>query len=1025
MFACWMLAALLALDVRQPAHAAPAVPPAVVPAAVSAAVPAAVIDSLPAIPLVHTRWSVREGVPPGISWIAQTPDGWLWLASPTGLYRFDGIAFSRYQPPAGIAMPGNIQKIGTLADGTLWVAPFFGGLHLIKGDDVRTFGKADGLPIGVAGPVALGADGRLWLASSIGLHVLEPGGKQWRNVGEALGLPGPVRDLSMDSAGTLWTLGDGIGMLRSGATAFTRVDDKTGNGELRHGPDGALWAFDPAGRGMQRLTPGPAPDKLAKLLDRIVANDAFIDRKGDFWFTAEEGVLRIAMGGAEPALQSLTVRQGLSGHFGKTAFEDREGNVWIATEGGLDQFRPGRMRAIALPPYLSTARPLAAGDNGRLWVDYAYLASTGAAPEFFGTGDTAANLMATMYRDPHGTVWYSVWNSLWKLEGRKPVQVPSPKEIASRKSLVMYTMAMDADDGLWVSYGPRGTWRLKDGQWTQAGGIAALTLYATTTLAPGPDRSLWFGSVNNSLAILRAGKVTKLGAAQGIDVGSILQILPDATGAWLSGDAGLARYDGQRARRIVGEGGELFPGATGLVLAADGALWANTGAGLLTVAAAELQRAAADPAYRVQFRRYDENDGLIGTVGNMLPLPSMVRTTDGELVISTSGGVFRYDPVRMPGNRLRPPVHITGIAANGILHRPGPQLALPAAPGEIRIDYTALSLVMPQRVRFRTMLEGVDTHWQEAGNRRAAFYTQLAPGTYTFRVKAANDDGVWNEEGARLQFAIPPTLTQTVWFKLGCALLALLAAFGLHRMRLAMTLRRMTRTLEARAAERERIARDLHDTLLQSVQGLILQFHRIVLQTPAEAPTRPAMLGALSDASEVLKEGRDKVGGLRVPNDGVDLAEQLAVDGQRLAEQHGGAFFLRCQGARHPLRAAVQEEILAIGREAIRNACMHAQAGRIDVTLHFSEHVFELTVQDDGTGICETERAGRAGHWGIPGMRERAAELGATLTLQSAAGQGTAWHLQLGAALAYADADNTPGDAVDAIELATDSDGTP
>ncbi len=1010
LFTCWIFAALLAVAVRQPASAAPTLPPAAIP------------DNLPSIPFVHTRWSVREGVPPGITSMTQTPDGWLWLASPTGLYRFDGITFSRYQPPAGIAMPGNMSKIGALPDGRLWAAPFFGGLYLIKGDDVRTFGKADGLPVGVAAAVAQGPDGRLWFGSGLGLFVLEPGQGQWRNVSAALGLSGPVRDLQMDSTGTLWALGKGIWMLRHGAKAFTHVDDLTVKGTLRFGPDGALWAFNPAGRGMQRVTPGPAPDQLERLLRQVVANDGMIDRQGNFWFTSEDGVLRIAMDGAAPELQSRTVRQGLSGHFGKEVFEDREGNLWVATESGLDQFRPGRMREIPLPPYLATTRPLAAGADGRLWVDYAYLANTGAAPQYFGSGQKSANLMTTIYRDPHDTVWFSVWNTLWKLDGLKPVRVPEAKEIEPLKTLPAYAMAMDADDGLWISYGPRGTWRLKDGQWTQAGGIAALTLYATTTMAPGPDRSLWFGSVNNSLAILRAGTVTRLGPAQGIDIGSTLQILPDARGAWLSGDAGLARYDGQRARRIVGEGGELFPGATGLVLTPDGALWANTGRGLLTIAAAELQRASADPGYRVQFRRFDENDGLIGSPGNMLPLPSMVRMPDGELVISTSGGVFRYDPVRTPGNRLAPPVHITGIAADNAVRRPTAQVTLPAAPGEVRIDYTALSLAMPQRVRFRTMLEGVDTNWQDAGTRRAAFYTRLPPGTYTFRVKAANDDGVWNEEGARLQFAIPPTLTQTVWFKLGCALLALLVIYCLHRMRLALALRRMTRTLEARSAERERIARDLHDTLLQSVQGLILQFHRIVLQTPADAPTRPAMQGALTDAQQVLKEGRDKVGGLRVPNDGADLADQLSADGRRLAEQHGIDFLLRCQGRHRPLRATAQEEILAIGREAIRNACQHAKAARIDVTLQFGERLFELIVQDDGAGIRNAEQAGRAGHWGIPGMRERAAELGATLHLHSAAGQGTTWHLQLIAALAYA---GDAGTTAEAVEMANDTGRTP
>lgn len=218
-----------------------------------------------------------------------------------------------------------------------------------------------------------------------------------------------------------------------------------------------------------------------------------------------------------------------------------------------------------------------------------------------------------------------------------------------------------------------------------------------------------------------------------------------------------------------------------------------------------------------------------------------------------------------------------------------------------------------------------------------------------------------------------------------------------------MAIRRLSRMFDARVTERERIARDLHDTLLQSVQGLIMHFRRIAMRTPDDAPIRPLMQEALALATEVLEEGRDKVGGLRSAQDDADLAAMLDAHGRRLSAQHGAAFVLEQEGVPRRLRVPVLDEVLAIGREAVRNAFLHAQANRIAVALRYGEREFELAVSDDGVGIDAAGHSGRAGHWGMPGMRERAAELGASLDLDSAPGQGCAWRLRLPARLAYDD----------------------
>ncbi|MBB3225173.1 sensor histidine kinase [Pseudoduganella umbonata] len=1034
-----LIAAVLGLSLLAPALPF-AAPPAALPAEPLSAEPQpaeplsaeALPAEQPAIPLLHARWLTRDGAPPNIQALAQTPDGWLWLASPTGLFRFDGVTFSRYRPPPGLDMPVNIRRMGTLPDGRLWVAPYFGDLYVVDGEKVQVFLQKDGFAGGLVNGIAGTRDGRLWLASGSGLHVLDKGAGQWRKVNKAGSVRGGIFAVQVDAADTVWAQGSrGNFRMRPGETHFTLVAPQQVPGSLVRAPDGAVWASDGGQRGLRRAdnlaqadapsaAPGTAPlpapaaapasapsGPLDELLRRVKPGERFsIDSRGNFWFPLASGVLRIAFEDGQPRLQGFTARQGLSGDRALVAFEDREGSVWVATQNGLDQFRPSRMREIALPPYLSDARPLVAGAGGSLWIDRSWLSGGDAQPETFGPPPSEENLVSHLYRDRHGTVWGGGYGAIWKMDGLRQVPIAVPEPVRRPKWLAVFSFATGPDDALWVSFGPGGTFRAEDGGWVPNGGHAALKDFAVTTMATAADGAIWFGSIGSAMAILRGGRVEKFGPAQGLDIGGVLQIVPDASGAWLGGDEGIARFDGQRARRIRGAGGEQFAGASGVVFAPDGTLWTNTARGLFGIAGAELQRTLADPGYRVRFRRYDENDGLFGTAPPMLPAPSMVRTAAGELVMSTTSGVYRFDPARAPRNRVVPPVHVTGIAAAGRNWPAAAQVRLPAGPGNVRIDYTALSLAVPHRVRFQYRLEGVDAGWQDAGERRSAFYTRLEPGTYTFRVKAANDDGLWNEQGAQVRVEIPPTVTQTTWFKVLCALALALAAFGLHRLRLRMALQRMTRTFEARVAERERIARDLHDTLLQSVQGLIMHFRRIALRTPDDAPTRPMMQEALSLAAEVLEEGRSKVGELRVgeprPAPDGDLAAPLEAYGRRLAAPGTAAFTVTRDGAPRPLHPPVHDEVLAIAQEAIRNAFLHAQAARIDVALHYGEHEFTLAVRDDGTGIDSARRDGRTRHWGIPGMRERAAELGAALELSGAPGQGTCWCLRLPARLAYA-----------------------
>lgn len=970
----------------------------------------------PAIPMLHARWLVKDGAPPEVEDMAQTPDGWIWLASSAGLFRFDGVHFSRYVPPAGLSMPSNIKGLGVLDDGTLWIAPAYGNLYFLRGDKLQMFGKEANVPRDMVQSVVRDREGRTWLGSGMGLRLLSSDGKTWQEVSQKVGLPADaIMRLLSDKQGTLWAQGStGIYSRRSGASKFVKVADQLGLGELHEAPDGAVWASDLGRQGMRRLSGKPDEAGQKPLMSDRHVNQFIVDRRGNMWFPMEGGLLRADLEGGKPMVQGFTSQQGLSGLHGNAALEDREGNIWIATGSGLDQFRARRMTELALPDYNAYARPLVAGPQDALWIDHVFLRNPGAVQQAFAPPSAQTTLISVLYRDRHGTVWSGGRDGLWRLDGLKRLKVALPPELAKVPRLVIFSIAMDSDDALWISIGPRGTWRLKDGIWQQHGGVQGLAGLPVTTMVTGPAGSLWFASVANTFAILEAGTARTFGPRDGIDVGAVMQILPHGPGALLGGDGGLAYFNGRRAAPIRGEGNESFAGASGLVLAPDGTLWLNAALGLFSIGAAELSKVLADPAYQVRYRHFDENDGLIGTASAILPLPSMVQTTSGELIISTSSGVFRFDPSPARANRFVPPVHITAISADGKPQALSGPPRLPPAPDTVLIDYTALSMALPQRVRFQYLLEGVDKKWQDVGPRRSAYYTQLAPGKYTFKVIAANDDGLWNREGATVAFEIPPTLTQTAWFRVLCALLLVLIFWGLHRLRLHAALRRQGRTFEARTAERERIARDLHDTLLQSVQALILMFRRIALRTPDAEPSKAMMTSALALAIEVMQEGRDKVQGLRTAGqDYKALGADLDAYGSRLAEMHQTGYRFKQERTARALKEHVYDELLALGKEAIRNAFIHAHAGQIDVTLDYSEKMLGLSVRDDGQGIDETEQDGRPGHWGIPGMRERAAQLGAEFTLSTRPGDGTLWRLQLPGHLAYA-----PGNNFEAYEPA-------
>lgn len=965
--------------------------------------PARAAPPPPPIDRHHVSWTARDGAPAMVLSMTQTRDGWLWLGGPGGLFRFDGARFERYAEADAALPSNNVSVVSAQAAGALWIGYRFGGVSVLAQGRLRSYDERDGLPRNTA-VWSLEADGggRMWAATSLGLYYLD--GARWRAAAVDWGL-GDCRyqTLMRDRHGVLWVQGeDGVHTLAAGAARFVKTPADSGLGVLLEVPDGSVWSWDARRNHLHRLTAparGAAPrawgvhGNLGTLL---------FDRGGELWTGDQAGVAYHTARG----MTQTGPQQGLSGAAVSALFEDREGNIWAATVGGVDRFRRQRVARVAAPENAGS-RTLAADGEGGVWSGRFHLARPGqGAPVATALWPPSPafghDWVSCSYRDADGVLWSGSDGGLWRTQGGRTSRVALPPGIAGGQ---FNGMARDRDGGLWASLAARGVYRRgPDGAWEKKDGRDGLPDEPARVMASADRAGLWLGYPRGRLLQWDGARWRSYGAAQGVRLGMVMALHLHGAHVWAGGENGLALRQGASFTGVGGADGQAFEGLTGIVELDNGDLWLNGVSGLFRIAAAEVARLENTPAYRVRYERLDGVDGLDSTAPLLLPTPSLALAADGQLWVATTTGLFRFDPARRPPAGPAPLALIRRIGAPGQAHPALPGMRLAPGTATLRIDYTAITLAMPERLRFRYRLDGVDAHWQEAGRGRAAYYNNLGAGDYHFRVQASNTDGAWDGQASALDFSIAPTATQTWWFKGVCALALLAAGWLAYRLRMRQLTAQVAGRLEERLNERERIARELHDTLLQSVQGLILHVHAAAMRLPAPEPARGLIEEALLRADDVLHEGRDRVRALRHGDAGAqELAAALADASAQLQPPGAAPLCLQVTGAPRRLHPVIQQETLAIACEAIANAYRHAGATAIEARLDYRAGQLRLSIRDDGAGVPPEVLAagGRHGHWGFSGMRERAGRIQARLTLHSTTGGGTEWRLALAGALAY------------------------
>ena len=963
----------------------------------------------------HRAWTARDGAPGAVNALAQTPDGYLWLGTGAGLYRFDGVHFEPFAPPPGQVMPSRvIGVLRALPDGSLWIGYSSGGASVLAGGRLVSYGPEEGLPPVTVNALARDSTGTMWAATMEGIARLADG--RWHRVGPECGYPGgATADLLVDRRGTVWAAEfTGVYALPRGARRFVRrapslatgVGD-AGNGSLREDPDGSVWGASVA------LGPVPLSDSVggppppgARRYAGPGWKNLVIDRRGHAWRLSHTGVLMrvplqtpsgeraldAAAGGRDTLVFSRAA--GMSGAVIQNGLEDREGNIWVGTEGGLDQFRATKLTP-AVSPRLTVDPVVAANDRGGVWAGSASggpLMTIGAGGAFTEHPQVSGRITALAH-DPGGGVWVGLGTpaAVWYGGGGRFARVPLPPEANGMR---VQALARDREGAVWLSVLYGGVFRRRGSTWERfvprpdLGGKAN----AQTIFADRAGRT-WLGYKRNVLAAVAGDSVRVFSAADGLRVGTVTAIHARGDTVWVGGDEGVmylthGARESHLAPLAVASG--ALHSVTGIVTSADGALWLNSDEGVIRLPAAEIRRALRDPAYRAHDERFGLPDGLEGAAVHIRPLGTAVAGTDGRLWFTTQTSVAWVDPQSIPRNTLTPAVHIGGLNAGDRVYAATGPVTLPQRTTALSVAYTATSLAVPERVRFRYRLIGLDTTWQDAGARREAFYTNLGPGPYRFQVVAANDDGVWNTTGASLDFVVPPTFVQTNAFRALCAAAAGVAVWGLAVWRQRRAVAATRARSEAAFAERMRVARELHDTLLTDVAGIRMQLDAATRAAGASGVAAAVVAAIRDQAGHALVNARRAVVDMRAPGDGGrPVSEQVAESARRTFA--GTDVDARVEHTGHVRRyaPAVEAEALRIAGEALANARTHARCRTVRVACGYGRRELRLEVRDDGRGFDPT-RAAPNGHFGLVGLRERAGALGARLTVESAPGRGTA-----------------------------------
>jgi signal transduction histidine kinase/ligand-binding sensor domain-containing protein len=953
---------------------------------------------------VRESWSTKGGLLEGaVHAIAQTPDGYLWIGTDKGLVRFDGFNFSDVASQSAVPQNDPVLGLVTDAEGGLWVRMQAAGVMRYDHGKFESVPSGPGSTQSLVTAMSRENSGEVLLSDLMSGTVRLRAGK-FEGLAPARLLPGAAVTMSMAEMpnGKIWqgTLGAGLFYLVDGkATRVTAglAEKKincvlpVGDNELWVGTDHGLFRWNGSVFSRVGLPPSVGAPQVLTILR---------DRDSNIWVGTAAGLFRINAGGI-----SLSDEQGFRGNGSIDAlFEDREGNLWVGGAGGVE-----RIRDSAFVTY-STASGLPSETSGPVYVDSenrTWFATAEGGLYWLKNGRVHTVKSARLDKDVIYSITgrnHEIWvgrqhGGLTLLEFSSGIAAQTYTEANGIVQNSVYAVHQGHDGAVWAGTLSGGVSKYKGGRlvtYTTASGLASNTV---ASILETHDGTVWFATPNG-LSARSNGNWRTYAARNGLPSDNVNCLFEDSSGVlWIGTSDGLAFFSSGRIQ-VPPKMPDMLRGQIyGLAEDKKGWLWIASSNHVLRVQRDKLSRGGLAEG---DVREYGIADGLQSTEA-VKRNNSVVTDSSGKIWFSMTHGLSVVDPSHISDSSVPAIPHVEAISADNNTISLAGMVKIPSSHKRITFAYTGLSLAVPERVRFRYFLDGFDRSWSEPLATREAVYTNLSPGLYRFRLIASNSDGVWNGPETVVVVNVVPAIWQTWWFRSACVLVALLTTVLLFRLRLHRLTHQMNERFEERLAERTRIAQELHDTLLQGFLSASMQLHVADDRLPENSPVKPIVSRVLTLMKEVIDDGRNTLRGLRSRNYELrDLAQAFSRIPEEMSLQQQTDYRVIVEGQPRPVHPVIRDDVYRIAREALVNSFRHAQASTIEVEIEYGVKQLRVLVRDNGLGIDpQVLRAGREGHWGLSGMRERAERIGARLTVWTRPAGGTEIELSVPAALAF------------------------
>lgn len=955
---------------------------------------------------IRKDFTVEDGLPNNVvNAIVETENGLLWVGTHSGLASFDGRDFSPINlQTAGSPAQGGVRSLLESSNGDLWVGTDAGVVRIPKT-------ALDQFNLGLLTFYQLGA---------------EPSSE--------------VEALMQARDGVVWA-GTNHGLYREDSRKFVEVFPgaisriaETLDGHLLVINGSKLIEWD--GR-----KPLPRPDLAASIgVPESEIFDVFQDHDGTVWYSTREGTIRR---GAKPLPQLRPFLAATTASF-RRPYVDPQGNLWVVNGTGVHRIIGNEMEESPIPDV--KPRYFSADREGGFWVGTNGNGLIHLKPRsvrMFTTSDGLINdVPMAVLSSRDGKLWIGCNCGLSAYDGKR---FTSYREKDGLLNSCVWSLAEDQNRDLWIGTYGGGLFRFNDSHFLQYSLEQGLVSKIVLQIAVAHDGSLWIATPDG-ISHMQNGHFRNYTSADGLSSNQVLTVYQDRSGTiWAATQGGIDRLIGERfvsfrsgqpragsfsVRFSEDSLGNLYTADSpkgislvrkdelvtvnedlkvlDMVESSQHDLWFSGTNGILRIQLNDLKNSLDYRNAPLDYQLIDRSDGL-NTIQCSVGSPNMTITPDNKLWVATVKGLAMLDLARLPGADRKPKVFIGAVTVGKDKLLAGRGTILPPGTHHVEFHFEAVDLSSPEKIRLQYRLDGVDAVWLDTGASRTAVYTNIPIGSHAFHVRASSSDGVWDRNGIVYNITQRPYFYQTTWFLLLCATAVAFLAWAAFQWRMRQVHARAQIQLDERLSERARIARELHDTLLQSFQGLILNFQRARNLLPARPEEAIKSLDtALDHAERAIMEGRDAIHDMRAspPTDG-DLAEEISLLGKELSSEdgHSGSptFRVVVEGSPHAIHQVVRDEIYRIAREALRNAHAHASAHSVEAEIRYEEKMLRVRIRDDGIGINQEHlgEAGRAGHYGLRGMRERAAQMGAQLDVWSEQGAGTEIELSIPDRVAY------------------------